>query len=367
VIPKSATTADELANPDSRWQNTERDHVAAAAALPHESPMKNSDDRLEEGLSAIATHSGNRKAVEVALDALTSSARKSISTAIALGSRDDSSQAEKDRRDAVRGVLLLLFTVGKQPLAIAEGLKAKYSTMGLNDLKLEIQRRSPLIAVPAGGHWTPGTGFTDPKTHNPQSYRYIVFGMMNTYTGRGISYQSILGDPDILKTFMISTSIIDQNHRSTYYPYGFIFNVPTQNFVSGREKDQAFKNYKSVTVGLKHIDNDLTSEVRRVADAFPIPNSPQDVLNGTSGKQGSFGYNEVVVLGTAPGGTQISIAGIFKKVDSKGDSFVRPMKEGGKLDGGAFVKPEIETALSQVSRDRNIPIVPILDTSGENK
>jgi len=328
--------------------------------------MKNSDDRLEEALSAIATHGGNRRAVEVVLDGLSSSTRKDISKAISLGSRDDSSQSEKDRRDAVRGVMLLLLTVGKQPLAIADGLRAKYSTMGIGDLKAEIKRRSPLIAVAASGHWTPGTGFTDPKKHDPQNFRYIVFGMMNTHTGRGTSYQTILGNPDILRSFMISTSIIDPNHRSTYYPYGFILDVPTGNFVSARSTDQAFKNYKSVTQGLAHIDNDMTGEVRRVADAYPVPNAPHDILNGTRGQQGNTGYNEVVVLGSAPGGGQIDISGIFKKVDSKGADFVRPLKEGGKLDGGAFVKPEIDTLLSKISRDRNIPIVPIVDTSGEN-
>jgi hypothetical protein len=329
--------------------------------------MKSSDDRLEEALSAIAAHGGNRKAVEVALDALSGPARKAISTAIALGSRDDSSAAEKDRRDAVRGVLLLLLTVGKQPVAIADGLRAKYSTMGIADLKMEIKRRSPLIAVPAGGHWTPGVGFTDPKNHDPNSFRYIVFGMMNVATKRGVTYDKILANPDILKTFMISTSIIDQNHRSTYYPYGFIFNVPNGNFISANPKDQAFKNYRSVLQGLAHIDNDLTGEVRRVADNYPVPNAPTDILNATTGKQGNSGYNEVVVLGTAPDGRQIEISGIFKKVDSSGADIVRPLKEGGKLDGGAYVKPEIDTAIKALSKARQIPIVPIVDTSGENR
>ena len=329
--------------------------------------MKNSDDRLEEALSAIATHGGNRKAVEVALDGLGSSAKKNVSSAISLGSRDDSSQSETDRRKAVRGVLLLLLTVGKQPVAIADGLRAKYSTMGLADLKREIQSRSPLIAVPASGHWTAGVGFTDPATHNDRNFRYIVFGMMNTYTGRGISYRTILNDPDILKTFMISTSIIDQSHRSTYYPYGFILDVPTKNFVSANAKDQAFKNYKSVLTGVQVVDNDMKSEVMRVGNAYPLPNAPQDILNATTGRSGDSGYNEVVVLGTAPEGTQIGIAGIFKKVDSSGGNYMRPGDRGHKLDQGPFVRTDIDGLLDQVSRKRSIPIVPILDTSGENE
>ena len=166
---------------------------------------------------------------------------------------------------------------------------------------------------------------------------------------------------------MISTSIIDQNHRSTYYPYGFIFNVPNRNFVSANAKDQSFKNYRSVLQGLAHIDNDLTGEIRRVADAYPVPNAPTDILNATTGKQGNYGYNEVVVLGTAPDGRQIEISGIFKKVDSSGADFVRPLKEGGKADGGAYVKPEIDTAIKALSKARQIPIVPIVDTSGENR
>jgi hypothetical protein len=104
-----------------------------------------------------------------------------------------------------------------------------------------------------------------------------------------------------------------------------------------------------------------------VADTYPLPNAPTDILNATRGQQGNTGYNEVVVLGTAPGSGQIGIAGIFKKVDSKGADFVRPLKEGGKADGGAYVKADIAKAIAELSVKRNIPIVPIVDTSGENR
>ena len=326
--------------------------------------MKTTDARLDEALDSIEANQGNRIAVEKFLEGLSPAQKDAMSSALSLGSKSDWSDLEKERRDAVRAVILLLLTVGKVPMNRYQELQRKYSSWGLTQLKAEIRSRSPLVAVGAGGLWNQGAGFTDPKRHDDKNFRYVVFGMMNAVAAKGTAYTTILQNPDILKTWMISTSIIDQNHRATYYPYGLILDVPAKNFLSASAKDQSFKNYASQSSGNMVIDNDRRQEVMNSANSFPIPKSPQDLLDATRGKNGGYGYNEIVVLGMAPGGSTISISGIFKKVDSKGDNYVRPGMGMQKAEKNPYVSSAIDDLLKKLATARGIPIVPITDTSG---
>ncbi|MGH9585468.1 MAG: hypothetical protein ACRD3F_00835 [Acidobacteriaceae bacterium] len=328
--------------------------------------MKTNDDRLDGVLDYIRKNfQGSLGLMEQKISEL--GARKSaVASALSLGSRSGTNTPdETERRNGIRTALFLAFTEGKQPLALAESFKTKYSNMNAAQVKLEIKGRLPVMSSsPNRADWHP-TMFT-PVQPTPQiqtaptQFRYMVFGMMNAYTGRGTSFESILAKPAMLKAFMLSTSAIDESHKATYYPYGFILMVPEENFVSTSTSDQAFKNYRAEDPlhPLKPFEKtDNMSELQRVAGTYGFL-SRQEVLSKTKAT-GSTGYNEVVVLGTGPTGRQIDVRGFFMKVDSKGNRFERPSMNPSKREG-TFVTDDIFDKMKKTG----LPIVKITDDSG---
>jgi hypothetical protein len=110
------------------------------------------------------------------------------------------------------------------------------------------------------------------------------------------------------------------------------------------------------------VKNDMMDEVRRVAGGYAIQ-PPAAILQETKVK-GSFGYNEIVVLGTGPTGTPIRPVGIFMKVDTSGNRYARPNDSAmGWKDEAAFVTDEILTKIKLTG----LPIVQITDDSGSGK
>jgi hypothetical protein len=328
--------------------------------------VKTKDERFAGVVDAVRKRAGDNAAtlVEKSIENLGTN-RDPIGSALSLGSRSDNSTAETDRRNAMRAVLFLLFTEGKQPTVLAPSFIAKYSTWSLAQLGNELESRLPLLSDdPVRAAWSP-SNFSSVTNPPPARFRYIVFGMMNAYTGRGVSYDTILDDPNIIRSFALSTSLIGEGHIATYYPYGLILKVPAENIVSTHHKDQAFKNYKAQdpnNVMSPAQLNDLRDEIRRVSATYGLK-SPDDVLKDVK-PDSDFGYSEVVVLGTSPGGYAISVQGFFMKVDSKGGRYVRPdMALMGRKNESAFVTDAIYTKMSK----SGLPIVELVDRSGKNK
>lgn len=332
--------------------------------------MKTNDERLDGVLDYIDKNfKGSLHLVEQRMNDL-GPQRKTIAAALSLGSRSGTKTLdETNRRNGIRAALFLALTEGKQPLAMAESFKMKYSAMNALQLQSEIKGRLPVLSTSPNRHdWHP-TMFTpvppQPQIQQaPTHFCYMVFGMMNAYTGRGTSYQKILETPALLRTFMLSMSIIDQDHRATYYPYGFILLVPQDNFVSTSAKDQAFKNYKAEDP-LKPLSaavrTDNMPELQRVGGQHGIQTRRQ-ILTATKA-QGSTGYNEVVVLGSSPTGGSVRVNAMFLKVDSKGNRFERPKFSPSSKGEGPFVNDSIFDEMKKTG----LPIVQIPDTSGEGK
>jgi hypothetical protein len=332
---------------------------------------KTHDERLDGVLEYIDKYfAGSKPLFEQRIAGL-GAQKSTISNGLSLGARDqDKSAAETERRNGVRTLLFLAFTEGKQPIALAESFKAKYLAMSQDQIKSEIKGRLPVLdSSPLRAFWSP-MNFTQvqqtPQLQTaPSQFRYIVCAMMNKYTARGVSYETIVKSPDILKTFMLSGSIIDESHRPTYYPYGFILSVPQENIVSTSRKDQSFKNYKAedpLTPLTPAVKNDQMDEVRRVAGGFSIQ-PPAAILQETKAR-GSSGYNEIVVLGTGPTGTQIRPIGIFMKVDTTGNRYARPNDSlMGWKNETAFVTDDILAKIKLTG----LPIVQIIDDSGSGK
>jgi hypothetical protein len=332
---------------------------------------KTNDERLDGVLEYIDKYFAGSKALFEQRIAGLGAQKAAISNGLSLGARDqDKSAAETERRNGVRTLLFLAFTEGKQPIALAESFKAKYLAMSQVQIKSEIKGRLPVLdSSPLRAFWSP-MNFTQvqqtPQMQTaPAQFRYIVCAMMNKYTGRGVSYETILKSPAMLKTFMLSCSIIDEAHRPTYYPYGFILSVPQENIASTSRKDQSFKNYKAedpLTPLTPVVKTDMMDEVRRVAGGFSIQ-APDAILQETKAK-GSLGYNEIVVLGTGPTGTEIRPIGIFMKLDTAGNRYARPNDSAmGWKNETAFVTDDILAKIKLTG----LPIVQIVDDSGSGK
>jgi hypothetical protein len=322
---------------------------------------KSRGDRFDQVVDFVRSQYGDSAAtiVERSIDSLSVPTRTSIGDALSI----QSDVKGKDKRNGLRTLLYLLFAEGGQPVALAQAFKGRYGFLSLPALINEIRGRLPLFDnSPNRDLWDP-SNFTRVTRSGPAPgrFQYIVFGMMNTYTGRGKSYSEILNDPDILKSFALSTTIIDQDHVATYYPYGFVIKAPKQCILSTHPKDQAFKNYRAQDAANPMTPfeiNDLTNEIRRVVANYPLK-SPATILGSTTGKDGKYGYNEVTVLGTVPGPISITLESFFMKVDSNGDRY-----EFRKGDGpvGAFVTDDI----LRIMKASTLPIVKITDTSGKN-
>jgi hypothetical protein len=331
---------------------------------------KTAEARLTETLDFMSevdngTYKNGATLVDRRLERMSKADQKAISDAMSLG---DSVAAllkdkdeEKDRRHAIRAVLLLKFAVKKEPVKLSKDLIAKFGSKAMADLKNEIKSGLPVTDnSPLRDFWDP-KHFTDPKAYKADKpFKFIVWGMMNTHTGRGTPYFKILENPDIAKTFLISSSIIDQVHKSTYYPYGFILKVPKENIISTNSKDQAFKNYKAMTEGMTAAEaTDMLPEVRRVSASYEIA-KPDDILKGTSGKGGAYGYNEIAVMGTSPEGKSVDVVGLFVKV--KDDNNTPYVRKGMKTP---WVTEEVQEHIDKLVEKKKIPICNIIDPIDE--
>lgn len=170
---------------------------------------------------------------------------------------------------------------------------------------------------------------TDPQSHNPDNFRYIVHTIINT--GDNDYLASLLGKPektyrmrkwmslaDFLSREMISCTLIDEVHRGTYDQrkavfHGFILNVPEENIVAIAPGDMV-KPWGESQHGAQiysRQEREQYVSVKRGLDLKRNTTSAQQFFdNGVNPT-----YNEVVIDGIGPKGRQISIGGIFLIID----------------------------------------------------
>jgi hypothetical protein len=135
-------------------------------------------------------------------------------------------------------------------------------------------------------------------------------------------YWQLLANPTIIQSWVaISCSLIDQDHRATYRPYGLILRIPKSNILTVHSGDQMYSNHAGadVPVGTSAADKvKLAAEIKNHIigkDAqYGGLKTPSEILQAT--QQGS--KNEVVVMGTSPEQTKVTAVGIYVKVDANG-------------------------------------------------
>jgi len=299
------------------------------------------------------------------------------------------SDAETYRRNLARAVVLTMLSQGKITATQCDTQLTALMTRGAGDLEKQLRALFPYKAFRgqfAGrAEWQP-TYFTNPSTHSETRYRYIVHTIQaaasnvadamkgnvsdaqklaklhERYIGYGKIdnsnplkakllvrfYEEYLHNPNVIRHNIISSSVISEAKHSTYYPFGFIMRVPPECIYITSPKDVSVKNRTS----------DIIFELNDKKRGAIL--SPQQILDQTTGADADTGYNEIVIVGTSPEGKQVDVIGLFVKTDGMGNLYMRPGKA-----GEPYVNAEVQKLIAECSRQHNLPIVPIADTSSD--
>lgn len=178
-------------------------------------------------------------------------------------------------------------------------------------LKMEIQEVQPPEEIK---NVTPWGNVTDPTEHNPNNFRYLVYGinpaarltMPGLHTPKDIDKKdgdqtiNIADSPErIAERVSLSCSLIDQNHTGTWGNAGIIVESPTTNVImDGAEDLGAISENKEMLL--------KQAEGRKL-----IP--PDELLSSSS----RTSYNEIVILAENKG-QKVKLGGFFVKVTEDG-------------------------------------------------
>ena len=187
---------------------------------------------------------------------------------------------------------------------------------------------------------------TDPRQHS-EHFRYLVHAVSEGSVASSMQMIMICEEMqrnptlkfekiDLLRTpekiaekRVISTSLIDAQHRETWQGGGYILAVPEGNILQTYNQDRGtlfFKGDETRTASYRERDT------KGIAD-------PDRILQYTSSQT----YNEVVVTGTGRNGEKVKITGVFIKVFPDGD----------------MVNHSLARELRGVAYSINVPIIEI--------
>ncbi|MEK7137775.1 MAG: hypothetical protein AAB853_05850, partial [Patescibacteria group bacterium] len=190
-------------------------------------------------------------------------------------------------------------------------------------------------------------GFSNPEEHKDDQFRYLIHGVMNpairatqnvgflqiarSEIERGndvhLKIIDLLQQPQrIADKPIISSSLIDQEHRETWAPVGFILKAPPQNIIDASPEDMGtnFVNPASVRERARHA-------VRTKVDDLLMQTSP-------------YQYNEVVVEGKTEAG-KVEIVGVYEKV----------------FEDGEPVDEAMSKEIRRVARQHGYPVTQIIE------
>ena len=184
------------------------------------------------------------------------------------------------------------------------------------------------------------TNFTSPAKHNDRKFCYVVHGLKDMggrihqrlFMARERVYDTSQ-DIDLLQypervsdKKVISTSIVDQDHRATWGNVGLILNVPYNNVIAAYRED----------VGTPFFDANRVKKEK-------VP-AVGDITESTHPSK----YNEIVLVGSTIG-SKVSVAGFWAKVYEDGQPIDKALyqqtQQLAKIRGLPFVKivEKIET------------------------
>ena len=292
---------------------------------------KNAQTRITEILQTVSDNNCNPGALRALINKGGLQFAQQCSNAASMGKHAPfMSQANLDRRALVRAIiftrLLKRRLMSAQVAHARTTLSAKASVELARILRgeFDVNRDNSQQAA-----WGPHA-FTDPTNHNDSNYRYIIHGLQgnavkvyrdaNTVTSRfddwvkrykttpgtnynaggvGVDasirikmYQEYLRDPSLLRTDIISSSVVSHVANGTYTDFGFIMRVPAANVMLTSDRDLAYKNRRG----------DQRAEIERYAGQQML--TPTQVVQGMAGRalgkslnEKNRVYSEIVVLG----------------------------------------------------------------------
>jgi hypothetical protein len=240
------------------------------------------------------------------------------------------------------------------------------------------------------------TAFTDPGKHNPLSFQYLIHGMRPTtslpldiqksplraaylkrslagnlgvidlvnHTWQLFSAQLYLTNPAVIRSEVLSCSVISNSHVKTYNDcsFGLVLSVPAMNICCASTTDLAISSLQNkaradqlaeetTTIGrLLQVDDFISNLVDCYYYSDVI--DPGALVNQTKLEA----HNEVLVLGSISG-SLASACAIFVKVTSTNMMWKSFMDEDMQYGLGAL--------MVKCSRNLGIPIIEIPDNRGE--
>lgn len=156
--------------------------------------------------------------------------------------------------------------------------------------------RDSVITPEVRASWAPNH-FTDPAHHDARNFRYIVH-MIEFANGRHSTraiYKYLTQEIAQNPCATISTSVIDQDHRSTYGTFGFILKVPADNILLARSSDIA-SQYLPGNTEAERFNYALNNSASYIE---PTP-TLENLIKGTTA-----GHNEILVEGKFKEGIQV--------------------------------------------------------------
>ena len=187
---------------------------------------------------------------------------------------------------------------------------------------------------------------TNPKTHDPNYFCYIVHGLnpaaktgLLSFTIEKGGYDfkqeiDLLSEPErITEKLLISSSIINQDHVATWGDTFFILSVPWANFVSMSPRDSG-TNVTNPSGVLEYARSPYTIPSRFIAE--------------TRHCRGDSSYNEVVMTGNK-GGNLVEIIGVGIKYTDVGETRLREPREAERM--------------REIADTRHIPVIQIIKQS----
>lgn len=160
--------------------------------------------------------------------------------------------------------------------------------------------------------WSP-EHFSDPRHHNPKSYRYIIHNPANHFDDALAAHKYLIFDDEGYYT--ISATVIDHTGRVRPWrggQYGFILKAPEENVMAAAPKDLGVLNYQPKiecppNLGYVCVDYVMYPEYIFTRGGL-MP--PDEVLLKT-GKAGFNYYNEVAIARVGEKGQRPEITGIY--------------------------------------------------------
>ena len=354
------------------------------------------NDRVDAALAVIAAIAGDDDRTRTEND-LRKFNLAQVDTSLSIGGFRGpfKSEPETFRRTLVRAVLLV--KIAKGTVQVAQAAQNMTSLMTRTTAQLQHELLSLFPYKPYRGNfekrrdWAPAH-FTKPSEHAMTKYMYLTHTLQrdpskvaeysmgnaaelenfNKLQAKYAGFAQVkanpvktnllvdflaqyLADPDIIRGNIISSSLISETKHATYYPIGYIMEVPPECIYITSPSDVGVNNRTTDVMAAL-----MTAGGRTQHSIL----TPQEVLTKTNGVGGDLGYNEIVVVGTAPEGKQVKVTGIFVKTDMRNNLYVYSGTATNKQTA-PYVDARTQQLISDCAKKFKLPIVAIPDaTSG---